>query len=225
MPKWKSDDRSLAAAEHGSRAWLSRPAAGGGDPGPTARHLPRARGPGRARALRPPGLRRHHRRRDRRRRGGQPPDLLPLLRVEARCGVGGVRRRAGPARGQPGRACSRRPADDGRAPPGGDGHQPVRCRRARRAPHPDRPDQLRSRPWWPTRRSAMRSGARSWPASSPAGSGPRRAISGPRRWPGPPSGAATAAFTCWAQHVGDDWPAGWTGPSGLLATGFDEDRA
>ncbi len=57
-------------------------------------------GPGRPRALCPARLRRHHRRGHRRCRGGEPPDLLPLLRVEERRGLGRVRCRARPVRGQ-----------------------------------------------------------------------------------------------------------------------------
>ena len=123
-----------------------------------------------------------------------------------------------------GRGGRARPAHDGRAAPVGDGHQPLRRRRARRAADPDGASSARSRPWWPTPRSGTRSGATWWPASPPAGWAARPTTSAPRRWPGPPSGRP--------------WPPSPAGPGTttgdlvgevdhafrLLATGFDEKR-
>ncbi len=44
----------------------------------------------------------------------------------------------------------------------------------------------------------------------------------PRRWRGPPLGAATAAFTGWAADDRQDLPAEVDRAFRLLATGFDE---
>ena len=112
-----------------------------------------------------------------------------------------------------------RPADDGRAPPGGHGHQPLRCRRARRAPDPDRPDQHGPDPGGPLGgplRGVVRRGGRL--RGRPA-SGDRPTTSAPRRWPGPPSGRPWPPSSTGPDVTAAIWSARWTRPSGCWPPG------
>ena len=117
-----------------------------------------------------------------------------------------------------------RPADDGRAPAGGHGHQPLRRRGARRAPHPDRPDQFGPDPGRPLGGplcGVVRGGGR-LRGRHGSGAPPRTWL--PRPWPGPPSGRPPppsptgpgTRATTWSDEVDRAFR--------LLATGFDEDR-